>query len=212
MNDSKRAPDWLAIAGIALTLTIHLALVATKRAPSAVFIGVACLAWAVYLVIRFLQSPGILQHWGFRVDNLRQASFLPVCFLGAGVIAFAAYAWTQGYLRFPWQTWILLLIYPIWGIVQQFLALGIVLNNLERVPWLGERPALAGLMCATMFGLIHIYNTNLALATFVLEIGLIAHYRRYRNLWPLGFLHGWLGGLFYLWVLNEDLWTEIFPN
>ncbi len=61
---------------------------------------------------------------------------------------------------------------------------------------------------AVLFGLIHIYDWRLAVATFLFELAAIPLYLRYRNLWPLGILQGWLGVLFYLWVLHEDLWME----
>jgi hypothetical protein len=32
---------------------------------------------------------------------------------------------------------------------------------------------------------------------------------RWRNVWPLGICHGWLGVLFYFWVLGRDPWLEI---
>jgi hypothetical protein len=48
------------------------------------------------------------------------------------------------------------------------------------------------------------------LATFGLGLVYIPLYLRYRNLWPLGFYHGWLGTLFYLWVLGRDPWVETF--
>ena len=48
------------------------------------------------------------------------------------------------------------------------------------------------------------------MATFVLELLIVPLYLWQRNLWPLGVLHGWLGGLFYLWVENRDLWVERF--
>ena len=48
----------------------------------------------------------------------------------------------------------------------------------------------------------------LVVATFVLELVIVPLYLWQRNLWPLGVLHGWLGGLFYLWVENRDLWVE----
>jgi membrane protease YdiL (CAAX protease family) len=50
----------------------------------------------------------------------------------------------------------------------------------------------------------------LMLTTFGLGLVYIPLYLRYRNLWPLGLYHGWLGTLFYLWVLGRDPWVETF--
>ena len=90
------------------------------------------------------------------------------------------------------------------------LALGIVVNNLERIDGLGRRPALVALTAAVIFGAVHADDLRLAAGTFAIELVLVPLYLRDRNLWPLGVLHGWVGGLFYLWVLNRDLWAENF--
>ena len=57
---------------------------------------------------------------------------------------------------------------------------------------------------ALVFGLLHAIDWRLVLATFLLELVIVPLYLRHRNLWPLGLLHGWLGGLFYLWVLKAN--------
>jgi hypothetical protein len=88
------------------------------------------------------------------------------------------------------------------------LALGIVVNNLERIDAARRRRPLIVLGSAALFGLIHVYDWRLAAATFVFELTAIPLYLKYRNLWPLGILQGWLGALFYLWILNEDIWVE----
>jgi hypothetical protein len=95
-------------------------------------------------------------------------------------------------------------------LIQQVLALGIVLVNLERLPGWGQRKPAVVLVTAMLFGLIHAYDVRLVAGTFLLEVVLATMFLRFRNVWPLGVLHGWLGGLFYLWVLNRDLWLEAF--
>ena len=115
----------------------------------------------------------------------------------------------------PAHALLLFLIYSVWGVIQQFLMLGVVASNLERIEVLNQRKALLVLIVALIFGLIHAstpprLNTRLVVATFVLELVIVPLYLWQRNLWPLGMLHGWLGCLFYLWVENRDLWVERF--
>src|SRR5262249_9091132 len=98
----------------------------------------------------------------------------------------------------------------VWGVIQQFLALGVVVGNLERIRGLGERKPALVILCAVLFGLVHLYDIRLAVGTFLLELLLIPLYLKDRNIWPLGVLHAWLGVPFYLWVLKEDLWTYTF--
>jgi hypothetical protein len=38
----------------------------------------------------------------------------------------------------------------------------------------------------------------------------VPHFLRYRNVLPLGLVHGWLGSLFNLWALNKDPWLRTF--
>jgi hypothetical protein len=42
-----------------------------------------------------------------------------------------------------------------------------------------------------VFGLIHAFNLRLVVATFLLELAIVPLFLLYRNLWPLGLLHGW---------------------
>jgi hypothetical protein len=201
-------PDWLALAGVGVTIALHFLLQA--HGPSPYFIAGACLFWAAFVIVRARQRPGILRAWGFRADNLARASVLPALLFVVIAAGFAGYAHVQGYLRFPLHQLGLFLLYPVWGVIQQFLALGIVVNNLEPIDGLEQRPALVALIAAVIFGAVHADDLHLAAATFALELVLVPLYRRDRNLWPLGVLHGWAGGLFYLWVLNRDLWAENF--
>ena len=207
----SRPPDWFALAGIALTIAVHFLITATTNKPNPFFIAGACLFWTIFVIVRTRQNKYALRDWGFRADNLRQAAILPALLLAVIAGVMAGYAYFHCTLRFPLHSWLLFLFYPIWGVIQQFLALAILLTNLERFPFLSRHKFVLVLFNALLFGLIHIYDRPLAAGTFFLELLIIPLYLTHRNLWPLGFLHGWLGGLFYLWVLDQDLWRETFP-
>jgi hypothetical protein len=201
-------PDWVALAGAAATVAAHLILQAAG--PNPFFIGGACLFWTAFIIVRARHDRGCFRRWGFRADNLLAASVVPALLLILVAAGFAVYAHWHGTLRFPPHALLLLLIYPLWGLVQQFLALGVVVSNLERLPVLGGRKALLVLAGAALFGLIHAPDRLVMAGTFLLELLLVPLYLRHRNLWPLGVLHGWLGALFYLWALGRDLWVENF--
>ncbi len=205
---SPSRPDWFALGGVILTIALHLVL--QTGGPNPYFIAGACLFWAGFVAVRVRRQPGALRAWGFRSDNLAVSSRLPALLFVLTAAAFAGYALWRGHFRFPLHALPLFLLYPVWGLVQQFLALGIVVNNLERIGALAARPVLLALIAAAVFGAVHADDLKLAAGTFALELVLVPLYRRDRNLWPLGVLHGWVGGLFYLWVLNRDLWAENF--
>jgi hypothetical protein len=209
-NGDRRpsAPDWFALAGIAVTIALHLVLQAKK--PSPAFIIGACVFWAGFVVVRVFRDPGAFRRWGFRSDNLLRASMVPAVLLAAGVVALGAYACWQGHFWLPLHVILLFLLYPLWGLTQQFLALGIAVQNLELVPALGRQKWLLTLLGAALFGAIHAPDLWVVAATFLLELVLVPLYLRYRNLWPLGILHGWLGVLFYVWGLGRDVFAESF--
>jgi hypothetical protein len=206
-DPSPRRPDWLALGGVVVTIALNFVLQA--RGPNPYFIAGACLFWAAFVIVA-RQRPGIFRTWGFRADNLARASVLPAVVFVVVAGAFAIYAHFRGHLHMPLHALPLFLLYPLWGIIQQFLALSIVVNNLEQIAVLEHRPALVVLIAAVIFGAVHADDLRLAAGTFALELVIVPLYLRDRNIWPLGVLHGWVGGLFYLWVLNRDLWVENF--
>jgi Type II CAAX prenyl endopeptidase Rce1-like len=201
-------PEWLALAAAAVTAVLLFTPVAD--APGSVFIGGACLFWTGFVIAWSRRDRAAFRRWGFRADNLWQASALTAAAFAAAAAGLAGYAAVRGTLRFPLHALPLFLVYPLWGLTQQFLMLGVVTRNLERVGGLGRRPAVLVVVVALLFGLLHAFNLRLVVATFLLELVAVPLYLRHRNLWPLGVAHGWLGGLFYLWVEGRDLWVERF--
>lgn len=69
---------------------------------------------------------------------------------------------------------------------------------------------LATVTAALLFGAVHLPDLRLAAATCLLGAVFTLIYLRWRNLWPLGLYHGWLGVFFYYWVLRRDPWAEMF--
>jgi hypothetical protein len=208
MPTDPRPPDVIALAAVGATILIHLAIKAISDQPSVAFIAGACVFWVVFVAIRALQDKTVFGDWGFRTENLWPTAAACAALFCIGTAAMGLYATRQGSLTFPLHTLALFLIYPIWGLIQQFLALGIVVGNLERIIALGRRPLLLIVGTAVLFGFIHVYDWRLAAATFVFQLAAVPIYVRFRNLWPIGIAQGWLGALFYLWVLHEDLWME----
>lgn len=63
---------------------------------------------------------------------------------------------------------------------------------------------------ALLFGLIHYPFTLLMIGTFFLALFYTYTFLRFRNLYVLGFFHGWLGAFFYYLVLGRDTYLEVF--
>ena len=121
----------------------------------------------------------------------------------------AWYGVTNGRVLFEGHMLLLLVLYPVWGILQQFLVQALGVANLFRLFsrygwWVGVS---AGVI---LFSLVHYPDWLLMAATGLLACVFIPLYIRDRNLWPLGLYHGWLGTFFYLWVLGCDPWASVF--
>ena len=201
-------PDWFALLGVVVTVLLHLVLQA--NGPNLVFMVGAFLFWTCFVVIRARRDNDELRRWGFRRDNFRQASVAPTALFVAGALGLGLFAYCQGRFQFPAHTLILFLLYPAWGVAQQFLALGIAVRNLELVPGLGQQRVILALLGATLFAAVHAPDWLVMAATFLLELFVVPMYLRFRNLWPLGVLHGCLGVLFYLWGMGRDMFVENF--
>ena len=171
----------------------------------AVFIATAAVFWVTYVLVRWRRDPGVLREWGFRSENLLPATAAGVAVLAVVGGAMFYVQWLRGPLWLPRNFWVTLALYPLWGIVQQFLLNGIIARNLaRRLP-----PAAAVLCAAVLFAVAHAPDGALMGLTFVAGCVWVPIYLRWRNLWPLGVCHGLLGALAYYVLLGRDVWLEL---
>ena len=173
-----------------------------------VFIISAACFWMVFIYNRANNDSTAMDKWGFRGKNLAPC-FLTATLLSVPIlVAMAGFAASRGKLTFPAHALILLALYPIWGIIQQFLVQALVVRNVAK-SGLTLSTATIVLIGATVFAMAHLNNPRLLLATFGIGLVFVPLYLRYRNLWPLGLYHGWLGTFFYFWVLHRDPWSKL---
>jgi len=200
--------DRIALVGAMATGVVHL--LTSSEGVNPYFIAGACVFWVSFVIVRARSDRSVLREWGFRVDNLREASVIPVLFFLGCAAGLAVYAVAKGHFNFPAHGVLLLLLYPLWGTIQQFLVLGVVVGNLEKVRGLGANKPLLILAGALVFGAVHLPDLPSTAGTTVLAFAYVPLFLRHRNVWPLGIVHGWLGSLFYLWALNDDPWLRTF--
>ena len=177
-------------------------LVAQWRSIEQIVLGTG---WLGYVLWR-AGTPGVLAAWGMQRRGFAACARAAAVALAVGLAATAAIGCARGTFVLDGNLLPLLLVYPIWGWVQQLLVLGVAVGNLERLGvgrgWL---VAIAG--CG--FAAVHLPDWPLCGATLLLGLVCCALFLRFRNLWPLGVLHGWLGACFYRWVLARDPWAEL---
>jgi hypothetical protein len=204
--DSDR-PRWGEVAAVAATGLLHL--VCKPMGLQGFYIVAAVACWLGFVVVTAYRRPAVLREWGFRRDNVgpallsSAAVFLPLLFLTCMI------AWFRGSLVVSSSLLIMLALYPAWGLVQQFLVQALLVTNLEKGPLRNHRVALIAVGGA-LFSVVHVGNAFLVPATALVGAAFVLLYLRFRNLWPLGLFHGWLGSMFYLWILQRDKLAEIF--
>ena len=126
------------------------------------------------------------------------------------VITFFVLGYFQGTIHLSWHMLPILIIYPIWGTVQQFLLIGLVAGNCQDLRKYSLPKAGILVLSALLFAGVHYPHYWLVIATFVLALFYGFIYLQARNVFVLGLFHGWLGGLFFYTVVNRDPFQEVF--
>lgn len=165
--------------------------------------------WVGYIVFRSLNHPQILSYWGFQKKNFREL-FLKILPIGIFVIAlFFVYGLINDTLVISWHLFPILLLYPVWGAIQQFLMIAIIAVNLNDLKGAKINRMVIILITAILFSIVHYPSLPLVVSTFILGICYAFLFLQYRNIWVLGVYHGWLGAFFYFFVLKRDSWLEV---
>jgi hypothetical protein len=174
-----------------------------------VFITAALLFWAGYAGFRYRTDRSILATWGFSSKGVGKSLRMIAPFGAAGIGFCIVYGvFSDGAVVHP-TLFLLLVLYPPWGTVQQFLVVTMGARNVVALG--GERatPRAAALVGAVGFALVHVPLWPLVAATFALGLVTTQVYLRAGNLWVTGVFHGWFATLFYFLVLGEDPWGTL---
>ena len=174
------------------------------------FVAVAIISWMGYIIYRKSKQPGITKYWGFRIDNFKTVLKKVLPFGLMAVVTFFAVGFYKGTLNISWHIIPILILYPIWGTIQQFLLIALTAGNLQDMKGQTLNKEIIILLSAILFGAIHYPFVWLMIATFILAIFYGWIYLSERNLYVLGLFHGWLGGIFYYTVLERDPFLEMF--
>ena len=174
------------------------------------FVAVAIISWLSYIIYRKSKQPGITKYWGFRTDNFKTVLKRVLPFGILAVIAFFAVGFFNGTINLTRHIIPILILYPIWGTIQQFLLIALTAGNLHDMKGQKLNKGIIILLAAILFGAIHYPFIWLMIATFLLAIFYGWIYLSKRNIYVLGFFHGWLGGIFYYTVLERDPFLEMF--
>lgn len=176
------------------------------------YITLACVGWAAYIIYRSKRSPWILAYWGFKQEHFKSTFLQLLPYALVAVAGFIIYGLQTGSIIISWHIIPIFIIYPIWGIIQQFLIVALVGGNLHDMSNIRLSPWVIIPVTAVIFAGVHYPFPVLIGGTFILALIYTYVYLKKKNLWVLGLYHGWLGAIFFYTVLSRDAWLELFTR
>ncbi len=208
ISDRRRILEILAVALTAIGKFIFMDYLDFRFA----YVVFAISIWTLYVFNRYKKEKNILKYWGFRTDNFKKVCKLMLPFGLVSIIIFLALGYSQKTINVTWHILPLLITYPIWGAIQQFLTISLIAGNLKDMKSLSLNKFLIVLITAILFSLVHYPSVWLMIGTFVLALFYGILYLKEKNVFAMGVFHGWLGALFYYTVVNRDPFEEVFLN
>ena len=191
---------WVELGLVLATAVLHFVF-QTALHLDAPYIAAAVVFWTGYLVYR-LRTPGQARAWGLRSDTFAaslKANGVLLLVAGAAMVGYGlsrGRGWPP-----PHSLYLLLALYPVWGLIQQFIICAIVCQNLQTVFGSRIRAVAVG---AALFGAVHLPNWTLCALTAIACAIWMSLFLRWPNLWVHGFSHGCLASLAYIYVHGED--------
>jgi Zn-dependent protease len=140
---------------------------------------------------------------GIRTDDWFAGIRPVILLMVVGVIIMLLFAALRTPRTLKWNSHMTIsaLLYPLFGFAQQFLILGYLNMKMTSLGW---SPIPIAIVTAIAFMLLHVPNRWLMPATVVLGFIFSLLYQHEPNLIAFGIAHGWLGLLYYFWVMDED--------
>lgn len=178
----------------------------------AFYIAGISLIWVSYILYRLMENRDILRQWGFKKENFKPSAIFLFPLVILSIFASLIYAYLNNSLLVTWHIVPILILYPGWGIIQQYLMLGIISRNMGTIFKLTISRYVTIFMVSALFSLIHYPNPFLMISTFLMEVIFITAYMSWRNLWVIGIAHGWIATFLLYYVLERDLWLEIISS
>ena len=174
------------------------------------FVFVVIISWMSYIIYRGRTEREILKYWGFRTDNFKTVSKKVLPFAIAALVVFIGIGIYRNSINITWHIIPILILYPLWGTIQQFLLIALTAGNLRDMKNQKLNKEIIILFSALLFSVIHYPYLWLVIGTFVLAVFYGWIYLNEKNIYVLGLFHGWLGAIFFYTIVNRDPFVEMF--
>jgi len=174
--------------------------------PDQLYNLLAIVLWSGYVLWRLATTPGIARAWGFRGDNFMNALGSSLVFVTCAAVLLLVYGKLTGRLVVPQAFWLALLLYPLYGVAQQFALQVLLAKNLRSI--VKARSVRAGVTGA-VFSIAHFPNVPLMMLVAPAGFVFTLIYESRPNLWAVGLAHGLLGAMVYYIVLGADPGAQV---
>lgn len=164
-----------------------------------------CITSVIWISYIFFSTQQQRDNWGITTKYLYKASILPTQLFILGLFYIYLNTKTTQPTKTP-HLILLLLFYPLWGLLQQFLIQSMIIKNISQLNTL-----LLIIIGGSLFSIIHIHTPKILGPTFVLGSACTYCYIKNNNIIPLGIYHGILASLYFYFVLNQNITTYLTP-
>ncbi|MBN1415214.1 MAG: CPBP family intramembrane metalloprotease [Bacteroidales bacterium] len=205
-SDRKK---WIELISVAITGLLKFVIMDWLQ-MRAFYICGACLSWLIYVIVKYKSDNTILIYWGFKKENFRVSFLFLLPFTLLSILVFIIYGLSNHLFIPNWHIIPVFVLYPIWGLIQQFMMAGILAGNLISIRNIHFKNYQVILLTSLIFSMVHYPSFFLMIFAFIMQLIFTAVYLKWRNLWTLGLIHGWVGTFLIFCVLKRDLWIELF--
>lgn len=198
------------LAGIIITATLKFIMMDWLNMVAFYVSGISFF-WIGYIVYRYVHDRTVLVKWGFRKEGFSQTlvfliPFIVLCILTSIILGES----NTSISILNWRVIPVLFLYPLWGLFQQYIMLVLIADNLIELEKIELKRYQAAIVTALLFSFIHYPSFFLMVFTFFMEIIFLLAWFRWKNLLALGLTHGIIATLLLFYVLERDLWIELF--
>lgn len=169
-----------------------------------------CVFWSAYVYLKFKANPAALKEWGILKQNFKPTFLFLLPFASVSIAGIGIYGYIAGANILNGHILYLLILYPLWGLIQQFLIAGLISGKLKAL----ENPRFTKfqiiLLTSLFFSLVHFPNAFLMFFTFIMQWVFTTAFLRWNNIWPLGLFHGWIATFLLFYIMGRDLWVELY--
>jgi len=176
----------------------------------AFYIGGICIFWLSYFIARYSLDHSILKQWGFKKDNFKKSLLTLLPYIIISICIAVIYGIIKPVTILNPDIIPILILYPLWGIIQQFMVANILAENLLNLKSVSSNKYVVILLTSSIFSLVHYPGVFLMAFVFAMEMLFLTVYFKWKNLWAIGLAHGWVATFVLFYILERDLWIELF--